>query len=97
MPPSKKSAKAKINTKSAEGSGDFEKRLKRLEELSSAMKDGEMPLEDALKNFEEGVKLAKGLEKDLSRIERRIEILVNNPEDDDEKPKLELFPELDEE
>ena len=47
--------------------------------------------------FEEGIALAKGLEKDLSKVERRIEILVNQPEQLNEKPNLELFPELDDE
>ena len=90
MPQSKKS-----ETKGgARDAPDFEKRLRRLEEISSSLKDGDLPLEEALKKFEEGVRLAKALEKELSRIERRIEILVNNPEADEEKPEMELFPEL---
>ncbi|MDR2588074.1 MAG: exodeoxyribonuclease VII small subunit [Spirochaetales bacterium] len=59
------------------------------------MKNGELPLEEAMKNFEEGVRLARSLEKELERIERRVEILVNNPQAEDEKPELELFPGLD--
>jgi exodeoxyribonuclease VII small subunit len=99
MPQSKKS-ETPVRTKSgktAAANGNFEEKLRRLEEVSSALKDGELPLEDALKKFEEGVKLARGLEKELSRIERRIEILINNPETENEKPELELFPELNEE
>jgi len=75
---------------------NFEERLKRLEELSVVLKEGKTSLEEAAVFFEEGIKLARGLEKDLSRIERRIEILVNEPAGEDEKPELELFPELDE-
>jgi exodeoxyribonuclease VII small subunit len=75
---------------------NFEQRLSRLEELAHAISEGEVKLEDAVKMFEEGIKLAKGLEKDLSRVERRIEILVNQPETEEEKPNLELFPELSE-
>jgi exodeoxyribonuclease VII small subunit len=70
--------------------------LSRLEELSGVMKEGSLSLEEAVKNFEEGVKLARGLEKDLSRIERRVEILINNPETEEEKPELGLFSELEE-
>ena len=73
---------------------NFEQKLQRLEELSSSLKEGDLPLEEAVKKFEEGVLLAKALEKELSRIERRIEILVNNPEADEDKPEFELFPEL---
>lgn len=72
----------------------FEKRLSRLEELVEKVRDPEVGLEDAARYFEEGVKLAKGLDKDLSNIERRIEILVNTPDEAGEKPVLELFPEL---
>ncbi len=72
----------------------FEKRLSRLEELVEKVRDPEVGLEDAARYFEEGVKLAKGLDKDLSNIERRIEILVNTPDEPGEKPVLELFPEL---
>jgi exodeoxyribonuclease VII small subunit len=72
----------------------FETRLARLEELSEAIKAGDLPLEEAVALFEEGVKLSKGLEKELAKIERKVEILVNNPEEQGEEPEMELFPEL---
>ena len=73
---------------------NFEERLKRLEELSDKISEGNIPLEEAVALFEEGIRLAKGLEKDLSKVERRVELLVNQPETPDEEPNLELFPEL---
>ncbi len=72
----------------------FEERLRRLEELNEKISEGEVPLEEAVAMFEEGMKLAKALEKDLSKVERRVEILVNQPESPNEEPTLELFPEL---
>lgn len=42
------------------------------------------------------MKLAKQLEKELSKVERKVEVLVNEPDSPDEEPVLELFPELDE-
>ena len=72
----------------------FEERLKRLEEISTTIRDGEVPLEEAATLFEEGVRLAKGLQKDLERIDRKVEQLVNEPVEPGEKPVLELFPEL---
>ncbi len=69
----------------------FEERLSRLENLNDTMREGKIPLEEAVSLFEEGIKLAKGLEKDLNKIERKIEILVNKPEAPEEKPNLELF------
>ncbi len=72
----------------------FEERLQRLEELSDQLRDTALPLDDAVQRFEEGVKLARGLERDLTRVERRVQILVNEPDAEGEKPVLELFPEL---
>ena len=75
----------------------FEERLARLEELTEKLKIGKVSLEEAVSLFEQGIKLSRGLEKELSRIERKIEVLVNEPEKDNEEPVLELFPELSEE
>lgn len=78
----------------------FEERLARLEALSEKLKEGKIPLEEAVSVFEEGMKLARELERELSRIERKVEILVNEPEkkkSGGEEPDLQLFPELDEE
>ncbi|MGC9313189.1 MAG: exodeoxyribonuclease VII small subunit [Sediminispirochaetaceae bacterium] len=70
---------------------NFEERLTRLEELNEKMKSGNIPLDEAVGMFEEGIKLARGLEKDLSKVERKIEILVNEPETPEEEANLELF------
>jgi exodeoxyribonuclease VII small subunit len=73
---------------------NFEQRLTRLEELAGKISEGDVPLEDAVNMFEEGIKLAQGLEKDLAKVERKIEILVNQPDKQEDEPNLELFPEL---
>lgn len=72
----------------------FEERLETLEKLNEKISEGNMPLEEAVALFEEGIKLAEGLEKELAKIERKIEILVNQPEKPEDRPNLELFPEL---
>ena len=41
----------------------FEEKLEKLEQLSSDIKRSDISLEDALKDFEEGIKLAAGMEK----------------------------------
>lgn len=74
----------------------FEERLARLEELNDKISEGNIPLDEAVGLFEEGIKLAKSLEKDLSKVERRVELLVNQPETPQEEPNLELFPDLSE-
>ena len=71
---------------------NFEERLERLEELGEMIRKTDVPLDQALKSFEEGIKLARSLEKDLEKIENRIEILMSNTEAPaDEAPELELF------
>lgn len=70
---------------------NFEERLKRLEELAERIKDQDIALEEAVSVFEEGVKLSKGLERDLEKIEGKVEILLNQPASSEEKPELELF------
>lgn len=70
---------------------NFEERLEDLEELNEKMKTGNIALEEAVKIFEEGIKLAKSLEKDLAKVERKIEILVNKPEKESDEPNFELF------
>lgn len=77
----------------------FEDRLNSLESLSEKLREGKIPLEEAVSIFEEGMKLAKELEKELAKIERKVEILVNEPEKKGaaaQEPALKLFPELEE-
>ena len=50
----------------------FEENLKKLEELTIDIKRPDISLEDALKDFEQGISLAKGMEKQLDQIEGKI-------------------------
>ncbi|MDR3343113.1 MAG: exodeoxyribonuclease VII small subunit [Treponema sp.] len=71
---------------------NFEARLERLEALGEKIRKSDIPLDDALKAFEEGIKLARTLEKDLEKVESRIEVLMNGPDVKGEiDPELELF------
>jgi exodeoxyribonuclease VII small subunit len=71
---------------------NFEERLEHLEKLGEQIRKTDIPLNEALAAFEEGIKLARDLEKDLEKIESRIEILVNGDKaGGTEKPELELF------
>ena len=63
----------------------FEERLERLEALGDEIRKSDIPLDDAIKAFEEGIILARTLEKDLEKIESRIEILMNGTEEDTEE------------
>lgn len=54
----------------------FEDALARLEKIVETMEGGDLPLEESLRLFEEGVGLARQLEDRLRRAEIRIETLV---------------------
>jgi len=56
----------------------FEDALGRLEEIVQELESGDLPLEQSLKMFEEGVKLSRICHKRLEDAERRVEILLKD-------------------
>ena len=54
----------------------FEKALERLESIVQEMESGELSLENALKKFEEGVKLSHFCTQKLNETEKKITILM---------------------
>jgi exodeoxyribonuclease VII small subunit len=88
----KKSVSAKDGGAKNSGMKSFEEQLGRLEKLGEQIKKTDIPLDEALAAFEEGIRLARALEKTLEKIENRIEILMNSTEASvDESPDLDLF------
>ncbi len=56
----------------------FEKSLKQLEEIVQELESGDMPLEKAMKKFEEGVKLSKYCSEKLDETEKKISVLLHD-------------------
>lgn len=54
----------------------FEAAIKRLTEIVNSLERGELPLEDSLRLFEEGVKLSRISQHRLDAAERRVEQLL---------------------
>lgn len=54
----------------------FEEMMKKLEDIVDELESGEMPLEDSLKRYEEGVKLLRLCRKRLDETKRKVELLV---------------------
>ena len=54
----------------------FESALSRLSEIVERLEGGELPLEESLKLFEEGVRLARTAEARLEAAEKRVEELL---------------------
>lgn len=76
---------------------NFEENLEKLENLTNHIKKSDISIEDALKDFEEGIKLAKTLEKQIDELEGKIQILTNSPDSDkNENPEINLFTDADE-
>ncbi|MBX7230584.1 MAG: exodeoxyribonuclease VII small subunit [Bdellovibrionales bacterium] len=56
---------------------DFENKLNRLEEIVNKMEGGELPLEESLKIFEEGVKLVRECQVKLNEAEQKVKVLLS--------------------
>lgn len=54
----------------------FEKALERLESIVEEMESGQLSLENALKKFEEGVKLSQLCTQKLNETEKKISLLM---------------------
>ena len=57
---------------------NLEKSLAELEELVEELESGDLPLEKAMKKFEEGIKLTRGCQTALKEAEQRVEILLKS-------------------
>ncbi len=60
----------------------FEQSLKQLEQIVEELESGELPLEKAVKKFEDGIKLSRSCSSKLDEIERKITILLKDQADD---------------
>ena len=56
----------------------FEQAMARLETIVEELERGELPLDESLKIFEEGIRLSKTCLKILNEAERKVEILVQD-------------------
>jgi len=58
----------------------FEESMKRLEEIVQQLEGGDMPLEESLSVFEEGMKLAAFCSRKLEEAEKKVTLLVREQE-----------------
>ena len=63
---------------------NLEKALGDLEELVEELESGDLPLEKAMKKFEEGIKLTRGCQAALKEAEQKVEILLKAAGGDEE-------------
>jgi exodeoxyribonuclease VII small subunit len=76
--------------KKTEKTNTFEASLTALEQVVRELERGDVPLEESLRLFEQGVKLSRECQERLGQAERRIEILLR---DQAGRPNLVAFDE----
>jgi exodeoxyribonuclease VII small subunit len=59
----------------------FEKAMEKLEKIVQELESADLPLEKAIKKFEEGVQLSKFCSEKLDETEKRITILLKDQND----------------
>jgi exodeoxyribonuclease VII small subunit len=60
------------------GKKSFEQSIKQLEEIVQELEAGDLPLEQAIRKFEEGMELSKFCTQKLEETEQRITLLTQN-------------------
>jgi exodeoxyribonuclease VII small subunit len=64
----------------------FEKSLKELEALVAKMEQGNLSLEESLRDFERGVQLTRACQQALKEAEQKVEILLKKTGQEDIAP-----------
>lgn len=64
----------------------FEERLQQVEVLIAKMESGEMPLEEAMQQYEAGLNALNALEKELTAAQQRLTVLRQQSGEDIEVP-----------
>lgn len=63
---------------------NLEKTLADLEKIVEELESGDLPLEQAMKKFEQGIKLTRGCQAALKEAEQKVEILLKSAGGDEE-------------
>ncbi len=63
---------------SAKKTVNLEKALTDLEDIVEELESGDLPLEKAMKKFEEGIKLTRNCQAALKEAEQKVEILLRS-------------------
>ena len=64
----------------------FEERLQQVEALIAKMESGEMPLEEAMQQYEAGLNALNAIEKELTAAQQRLTVLRQQSGEDIEVP-----------
>ena len=56
----------------------FEEALKKLEQIVQELEDGDLPLDESLEKYEEGIKLSRICAKKLETAKKKVELLLKS-------------------
>ncbi len=73
----------------------FEAAMEALEQIVSYMENGELPLEDLIGRYEEGIALVKACHEKLAEAEQKIEVLTRPKAEKPAKSKAPADPDSD--
>ena len=69
---------------------NLEKALADLEQIVEELESGDLPLEKAMKKFEEGIKLTRGCQAALKDAEQKVEILLKDAGGEEELSEFDV-------
>ena len=70
----------------SEAKKSFEERLQDVQGIIDRIEEGKLPLEDSVKQFEEGMKTLTALDEELKDMNRRLTVLQDGKEQELEAP-----------
>ncbi len=65
---------------------DFESKMEALETLVERLESGELSLDDAMKTFEQGIKLTRECQSALDAAEQKVQVLLGQAGDEHLEP-----------
>jgi exodeoxyribonuclease VII small subunit len=65
---------------------DFEQALAELEAVVERLEHGELPLDEALRQFERGIELSRSCQASLRQAEQKVEVLLKKTPDAQPEP-----------
>ena len=72
----------------ARKSNEFEKSFQQLETIVKRLESEEMPLDESLQLFEEGIRLSRFCNQKLEEVEKKIELILSDAKG---QPRIEPF------
>mgnify|MGYP001411533317 FL=1 len=75
-----------MTDKKNQSAGDLDGSLQELESVVEQLESGDLSLEEALKQFERGIKLTRKCQTTLKKAEQKVEILLKKTADAEPEP-----------